>query len=139
MGAGEPIEEPVFDVVALSQPRSRRSPRRSSASAAPAPRRPAPAREQSVARFLLATHAKMPDYLRLPFVVLTLALDLWALPTAGRPFHRLPHEGRLRQLRAWRTSRLGPRRDLIKFYETLAVFGWYAEVYGQDYRHDVAA
>jgi hypothetical protein len=98
-----------------------------------------PAAEQSVARFLLATHAKMPDYLRLPFVVLTLALDLWALPTAGRPFHRLPHEGRVRQLRAWRTSRLGPRRDLIKFYETLAVFGWYAEVYGQDYRHDVAA
>ena len=98
-----------------------------------------PGAQASVARFLLATHARMPDYLRLPFVVLTLAFDLWAVPIAGRPFHRLPHESRMRQIRAWQASRLGVRRDLIKFYETLAVFGWYAEVYGQDYRHEVAA
>jgi hypothetical protein len=93
----------------------------------------------SVARFLLATHARMPDYLRLPFTLLTLAFDLWPVPSAGRPFHRLPHAGRVRQIRAWQGSRLGVRRDLVKFYETLAVFGWYAEVYGQDYRHDIAA
>jgi hypothetical protein len=97
--------------------------------------------QQHVVRFLLDTHARMPDYLRLPFRGLTLAFDAAALPFAGRPFHRLPHERRWRQIRAWRTSTLGVRRDLVKFYETLAVFGWYSERYGRDYvsahaRHD---
>jgi hypothetical protein len=88
---------------------------------------------EAVARFLLATHARMPDHLRLPLTCLTLGFDAWALPTAGRPFHRLPPERRWRQIRAWKDSALGPRRDLIKFYETLTVFGWYSELYGQDY------
>lgn len=91
---------------------------------------------EPVARFLLETHARMPDYLRLPLRGLTLGFDAWALPSAGRPFHRLPHERRWRQIRAWKGSALGFRRDLIKFYETLAVFGWYSELYGQDYAHD---
>jgi hypothetical protein len=93
----------------------------------------APQAREAVARFLLATHARMPDYLRLPLRCLTLGFDAWALPTAGRPFHRLPPERRWRQIRAWKESALGPRRDLIKFYETLTVFGWYSELYGQDY------
>jgi len=90
----------------------------------------------SVTHFLLATHAQMPDYLRLPLGVLTLVFGFWAVPTAGRPFHLLPHDRRSRQIQVWRTSALGFRRDLIKFYETLAVFGCYSEIYGQDYRHD---
>jgi hypothetical protein len=94
---------------------------------------------EPVARFLLETHARMPDYLRLPFMGLTLIFNLWALPSAGRTFHRLPHEERWRQIRAWKASSLGLRRDLIKFYETLAVFGWYAEIYGEDYTHGIAA
>lgn len=94
---------------------------------------------EPVARFLLETHARMPDYLRLPFRGLTLAFGLWPLPFSGRTFHRLPHEDRWRQIHAWKTSSLGFRRDLIKFYETLVVFGWYAEIYGEDYTHGAAA
>jgi hypothetical protein len=88
-----------------------------------------------VASFLLDTHARMPDYLRLPLQCLTLGFDAWALLSTGRPFHRLPHDRRWRQIRAWKESALGFRRDLIKFYETLAVFGWYSELYGEDYAH----
>ncbi len=64
---------------------------------------------ESVARFLLNTHAAMPDYLRLPLKSLTLVFGLSALATAGRPFHRLSHERRARQVRAWKESALGPR------------------------------
>jgi hypothetical protein len=87
----------------------------------------------SVGRFLLDVHARMPDYLRLPFRTLTLAFDAWSLPRHGKPFHHLPHELRIRQLQAWKTSRLEPRRRLIEFYETLAVFSLYSDLYGQDY------
>jgi hypothetical protein len=98
-----------------------------------------PSAHEPVVRFLLATHAQMPDYLRLPFRILTLTFDLWPLPRAGATFHRLPHPARWRQVRAWQGSALGFRRDLIRFYETLAIFGWYAEVYGHDYHHGRSA
>ena len=94
-----------------------------------------PGASAPVARFLLATHTSMPDYLRLPFKILTLIFGLWSLPLAGATFHRLSLEARARQIRGWQDSALGVRRDLVKFYETLTIFGWYAELYGQDYRH----
>jgi hypothetical protein len=88
---------------------------------------------RAVARFLLRTHGSMPDYLRLPLTMLTLTFDYSSLASTGRPFHRLPHERRARQIRAWKNSTFGVRRDLIKFYETLVIFGWYSELYGADY------
>jgi hypothetical protein len=94
---------------------------------------------EAVARFLLKTHGLMPDYLRLPLKSLTLLFGLWTVPITGKPFHRLSPERQVAVLRAWKRSALGPRRDLIKFYETLAIFGWYAERYGQDYVHDISA
>ncbi len=94
----------------------------------------APEIRAAVTRFVLEQHGRMPDYLRLPFKVLTLVFDIWPVPLAGRPFHRLPHERRLRQIRAWRKSALGFRQNLIKFFETLIVWGWYSEVYRSDER-----
>jgi hypothetical protein len=82
-----------------------------------------------VARFVLEQHGRMPDYLRLPLAALTLAFDAWPLLRTGRPFHRLPHERRWRQVLAWKRSALGVRRDLVRFYEGLVLFGWHAEVY----------
>jgi hypothetical protein len=84
---------------------------------------------QQVVRFVLKQHARMPDYLRLPLAVLTVVFDAWAIPRSGRFFHRLPQERCWQQILAWKRSRLGFRRDLIRFYESLAIFGWYAEVY----------
>jgi len=87
----------------------------------------------AVAQFLLGQHGRMPDYLRLPLMCLTLVFDAWPLLYAGRPFHRLSHKRRWRQIRAWKQSKLGFRRDLVKFFETLTVFGWYSEVCRQDH------
>jgi hypothetical protein len=86
-----------------------------------------PGSDQTVATFVLAQHRRMPDYLRLPFWCLTLLFDAWSLPLTGRPFHRASAAQRSRQLRAWKSSRLGFRRDFIKFYESLALFAWYSE------------
>ncbi len=87
----------------------------------------------SVVHFLLHQQAQMPDYLQFPLKCLTLLFDVWSLPFTGRTFHRLSNERRLRQIRAWRDSSLGLRRDLIKFYETFTVFGWYSELYDTDH------
>lgn len=96
---------------------------------------PSESDERAVTRFLLETHARMPQHLRAPLKVLTLAFAAWCTLIAGGSFHRQPVARRVEHVRAWRTSRLAPRRDLIKFFETLAVFGWYSERFGDDYRH----
>lgn len=89
----------------------------------------------AAALFLLRQQARMPDFLRLSLRLLTLLFGAWSLPFAGRPFYRLPLERRRRQLRVWKDSPWSFRRDLIRFYEVLVIFGWYAERYAGDYAH----
>jgi len=79
-----------------------------------------------VVRFVLEQHGRMPDFLRFGLRELTVLFDLCGLLRRGRPFHRWDHEQRLKQIAAWRSSSLGFRRDLIKFYESLVVFCWYS-------------
>lgn len=74
----------------------------------------------AVARFVLDQHARMPDYFRLGVRLLTIAFALSWL----QPFPRLTFDARARRVARWRNSRFGPCRTLIKFYESLAAFGW---------------
>ena len=90
----------------------------------------------AVARFLTATHAQMPDYLRWPFRILTLVFDAWSIPFSGKPFHKLDLARRSAQVAAWENSRIEVRRRLMEFYGSLALFCLYSELYGQDYRHE---
>ena len=78
---------------------------------------------EAAARFVVEQHARMPDYFRLGVRMLTIAFALSWL----RPFHRLTPSARARRIARWRSSRLGPCRTLIKFYESLAAFGWMSE------------
>ncbi len=91
---------------------------------------------RQVASYLLATHAQMPDYLRIVFRVLTIAFDAWSYPRNGVPFHRLGIEGRLAQLERWDCSRLQSRRALVNFYRTFTVFGLYSELDERDHDSD---
>jgi hypothetical protein len=79
-----------------------------------------------VVAFVLEQHGRMAAYLRWPMVALTLGFDAWGVLRAGRPFHRQGHASRLAQVEAWRSSRIGPFRDLVRFYETLVIFGGYS-------------
>ena len=75
-----------------------------------------------VRRFVEWQMSQMPDYLQLPMKYLTVAFSLWTLMTTGRAFHRLDYLGRTRVLAHWRSSRIGARRDFIRFYETFAIY-----------------
>jgi hypothetical protein len=91
---------------------------------------------ETISDFLLSVHARMPDYLRLPFRILILLFDAWAYPRWGRPFHRLLLAERVAQIEAWQKSRLEFRRRLMEFYGSLAAFALYSELYGQDYEYN---
>jgi hypothetical protein len=82
---------------------------------------------EQVADFVLAQHGRMPDYLRLPLKILTLVFSISSVITSGRCFQRLSSERQRRQVSRWKDSWFGPCRDLIKFFESLVIFGCYAE------------
>jgi hypothetical protein len=86
----------------------------------------------AVIRFVLDQSGRMPDYLYYPFKCLVLVFGAWPLLLKGRLFHGLSLEQRVRQVRAWRDSRLSFRRDFIRFYETFVIFAWYSERYPDD-------
>ena len=69
----------------------------------------------------------MPDYLRWPFRLATEAFDLFGVAANGRRFHTQPQATRWRQIEAWREGRFPPARDLIRFYESLILYRWYAD------------
>ena len=80
-----------------------------------------------VVRGVLAQCGALPDHLRPLLAIGTLLLDASTLLRRGRPFHALGHAERWRRMEGWRASRLSAFRDLLRFYESLAVFGWYEQ------------
>jgi choline dehydrogenase-like flavoprotein len=88
---------------------------------------PGPAWNRTV-RFVLDQHGRMPDYLRLPLKILTLLFVRWSgFPRLGS-FRGLDPERRRDRIERMRSSKLEPFRDLIRFYEGLAIFGFHAEL-----------
>jgi hypothetical protein len=80
----------------------------------------------AVVNFVIGQQGRMPDYLRAPLFLFTVLFDLAGLAHAGTPFHRQRPAVRRRQIEAWRRSRLTVARDLVRLYESLALFGWYS-------------
>jgi hypothetical protein len=77
-----------------------------------------------VVEFVQGQHARMPDYLRTPLRLLTLALDAWPWVLGyGRPLRRLAPWEASQVLATWRTGWPAFRRDLVGYYEALTVFG----------------
>ena len=72
----------------------------------------------AIATEILGRRACMPDYLRLPMWVATLAFDLSGVFTGGR-FHGKNEAGRAAQINSWRKSSIGACRNFIRFYESL--------------------
>jgi hypothetical protein len=82
--------------------------------------------------FVLKQCARMPDFLRLPFRCLVLFFDAWAIVFTGRPFHKLAHDRRWRQIQAWKESKIGFRKDLVRFVEGFTVFSRYCTIARED-------
>lgn len=78
-----------------------------------------------VVAFVLATHARMPDYLRIGFRLLTLVFAASSILRSGQPFHRMAGDRQARQIARWENSPFGFQRGLVAFYRTFTVFGLY--------------
>lgn len=79
-------------------------------------------------RFVLEQHARMPDFLREPLRLATLALDAAALLFHGRPFHKLPPAARTRLVESCRRSPFGAPRELLRYFESLGVYKLYGRL-----------
>lgn len=78
-----------------------------------------------VTEFVAGQVAHMTAPLRLPIRIATCGLSVLSLLTTGSLFHRLTLERRQRLVDRWRTSALGPVRDVIRFYDSLTVLALY--------------
>jgi hypothetical protein len=67
---------------------------------------------------------RAPDYLRVALRLATRVFDLSAVASTGHRFHRLGGARRQRIVAMWKRAPLGACRDLMRFYESLIVFGW---------------
>jgi choline dehydrogenase-like flavoprotein len=79
-----------------------------------------------ITQFILQQHSQMPDYLRAPMLAATLGFDAAGFFNGGKNFHRQPPESRRRQIAAWKNSNAGFKRDLIRYFESLAAFALYS-------------
>lgn len=77
-------------------------------------------------RFVLGQHSRMADYLRAPLATATMGFDLLSVLRNRHRFHTLPPETRLAQIEAWKNSKIGFQRDLIRYYESLAMLALYS-------------
>lgn len=88
-----------------------------------------------VAAYLQNVHERSPDYLRLPFRVLTMIFDASSYFKYGKPFHALDGVPRIAQISVWERSRFETCRRLMEMYNSLALFCLYSELYSLDYDH----
>lgn len=77
-------------------------------------------------QFVLSQHGRMASYLRAPLLAATLGFDILGILRSGRCFHQLPPSSRALQIEAWKNSPLGFQRDLIRYFESLALLGLYS-------------
>ncbi len=84
-----------------------------------------------IVQFVLQQHGRMPDYLKLPIILLTLIFDSWGILRRGCLFHVQQDTVRWQQIEDCKQLPLGIFRDLIRFYESLVIFAWESESYEQ--------
>lgn len=75
---------------------------------------------------VLSQTGRMPAHLRWPLRLATLGFAVASALRTGRLYHAAPAPARGAQRARWRAARLAPCRDLMRFYESLAVFACFA-------------
>lgn len=76
--------------------------------------------------FVAGQVAHMTAPLRLPMRIATGGLAVLALVSTGSWLHRLAVERRRTLVDRWRSSRIGAIRDVIRFYDSLAVLSLFS-------------
>ncbi|SPE61076.1 Uncharacterized GMC-type oxidoreductase y4nJ (modular protein) [Verrucomicrobia bacterium] len=79
-------------------------------------------------QFILAQHRRMPDYLRTPMLAATLTFDLLGILQGGTRFHRQPPARRKPRIEKWKDSNRAFPRDLMRYFESLALVALYSRL-----------
>jgi hypothetical protein len=79
-----------------------------------------------VTAFVLGQWRRMPRFLAWPLRMATVAFAFRGLPAGGKLFHQLAPYRRGILMESWRHSSVGPCRDLIRFYRSLAIMALYS-------------
>jgi hypothetical protein len=79
-----------------------------------------------ILRFVARQMDLMPGFLGLAIKAATLGFASSRLLVAGAFFHQEESSRRKAHVEAWRRSKLGPCRDLMKFYSSLVVLALYS-------------
>ena len=77
--------------------------------------------------FVIMQVDRMPAHLRAAMLALETIFDAGAIARHGKPFHRLGAARRRAYLATWTTSKLGVRRDFVRFHRSLTVFALYSK------------
>jgi choline dehydrogenase-like flavoprotein len=77
-------------------------------------------------QFILFQQNQLPDFLRMPMEMLTRGFDLAGILRTGALFHSGSEATRAKQIAAWKKSKISFKRDLIRYYESLATFALYS-------------
>src|SRR5579863_1980848 len=77
-----------------------------------------------VVMFVIGQWRRMPRFLAWPLRWATLVFAFRGIFSGGF-FHQLTPQRRSLQLESWRISSIGPCRDLIRFYRSLALLALY--------------
>jgi hypothetical protein len=79
-----------------------------------------------VTAFVLEEWGRMPRFLAWPLRFATVAFAFRGIAAGGVFFHQLPPHSRGLLIESWRLSSIGPCRDLIRFYWSLAILALYS-------------
>lgn len=79
------------------------------------------------ANFLLLQMNNMPDYLRLPFRMVTLFFGLHTILFFGKPFSKLRPDQREKVILSWKNARVNFMSTFIRFHESLVTVYVYSK------------
>ena len=82
--------------------------------------------------FVVEQWRRSPDFIRAALFLCTLLLTAFSIATTGRPLYGLDPNRRMRVLQRWRKMPLVHGRELLQFYEALAILGWQDSVSQQE-------
>lgn len=74
-----------------------------------------------VTNFVFAAHARMADYLRFPFLLLTIFFCASSRPWSGRMFWTQNPTERLQTLKRWKAKGGQMRNDWLRFFESVVI------------------
>ena len=80
-------------------------------------------------RFVLGQYKCMPDYLHFPFRNLAFVVNFVIWLRTGSFVYSLPHEKRLKEIKALKSIPFKIAQDFFRFYDGLTTFYFYSKLY----------